>query len=372
MTPNNPFSVIGYLGPEYFCDREKETRKILSWIENDSNVTLIAPRRYGKTGLIRNVLHFLPEGYAGVYLDIYSTRNLAEFAKQFVTAVVGVVDTPMEKTMATVARFFKSCRPTVMPMENGLPKFSFDISSAEAEVSLREAFDYLKQRERRLVVAIDEFQQVLEYPETGTEALLRSLIQEVPWIRFVFAGSRQHLMSEMFASARHPFYNSTDILSLDVIVREKYRAFAEGFFRSAGKPFDSESFDFLYERFDGITWYVQRVLNRLWFQGEGVVSTAQVETVVAELVEERALTFRDLLDSQNDVARKLLPTIARIGVVSEPTSVEFLSTCALSASSVRSSLADLRARDLVYKTERGYCVYDRLFGLWLKTFPLPI
>lgn len=366
MTPNNPFSVVGYLGPEYFCDREKETRKILSWIENDSNVTLIAPRRYGKTGLIRNVLHYLPHDSVGTYIDIYSTRNLSEFVKQFVTAVVGVVDTPMEKVMATVARFFKSCRPTVVPQENGLPKFSFDISPSESEASLREAFDYLKHRERNLVIAIDEFQQILEYPETGTEALLRSFIQEVPWIRFVFAGSRQHLMSEMFASARHPFYNSTDILSLDVIACEKYAAFAEGFFRQAGKPFNRDSFVGLYEKFDGITWYVQRVLNRLWFMGDGVGSKTQVEDVIDELIEDRALTFRDLLDSQNEVARKLLPAIARAGIVAEPTSADFLATCALSASSVRSALVDLRARDLVYKNEKGYCVYDRLLGLWLK------
>ena len=367
MKPNNPFSIVGYQGPEYFCDREKETKKLLSWIESDSNVTLIAPRRYGKTGLIRNVMHFLPKDYVGIYIDIFSTKNLAEFTNLFVSAVVGAADTPLEKTLSTIARFFKSCRPTVVPQADGLPKFSFDIMPSEAESSIRDAFAYLRHHERRFVVAIDEFQQILEYPELGTEALLRSCIQDVPWVRFVFAGSRQHLMAEMFASAKHPFYNSTDILSLDVIDCEKYADFAEGFFREAGKPFDRNAFLALYSRFDGITWYVQRVLNRLWFAGEGLQSTTQVDAVVADLIEDRSLTFRDLLDSQNEVAKKLLPAIAKSGVVAEPNSAEFLSACALSGSSVRSSLADLRERDLVYKTDSGYVVYDRLLGEWLKT-----
>ena len=116
---------------------------------------------------------------------------------------------------------------------------------------------------------------------------------------------------------------------------------------------------------DGAT--VRRVLNRLWFVGEGLQSTAQVRAVVADLIEDRSLTFRDLLDSQNEVAKKLLPAIAKAGVVAEPNSAEFLSACALSGSSVRSSLADLRERDLVYKTDSGYVVYDRLLGEWLKT-----
>lgn len=55
MKPNNPFLVRGYAGPEFFCDRAAETASLVSSIENDRDVTLIAPRRYGKTGLVHNV-----------------------------------------------------------------------------------------------------------------------------------------------------------------------------------------------------------------------------------------------------------------------------------------------------------------------------
>ena len=127
MKQNNPFVIVGYNGPEYFCDRMKETAKLIAAIENDRNVTLIAPRRYGKTGLLHHVNRQMPKEYVGVYLDIFALKNLAEFAKAFASAVVGSLDTPVEKAMATVARFFKSCRPTVTPQEDGMPKFSFDV-----------------------------------------------------------------------------------------------------------------------------------------------------------------------------------------------------------------------------------------------------
>lgn len=365
MKLRNPFVLVGYRGADYFCDREQETRKLVSWLENGSNVTLMSPRRYGKTGLIHHVFQKLPTGFRSVYLDIYSTKSLADFTRAFASAVVGATDSPIEKTLAAVGRFFKSCRPTVSVQGDGLPKFSFDVVPSAAEATLREAFDYLKASGGNLVIAIDEFQQILAYPETGTEALLRSYVQEVPQVRFVFAGSRQHLMGEMFATAKHPFYNSTDILSLPVIACESYAAFAGAFFAAEGLPFSEAAFRALYDRFDGVTWYVQRVLNGLWTAGEGLSRVEQGEAVVADLVADRALVFRDLYESQSEVAQKLLPQIAAAHIVAEPTAQAFLSVCGLSASSVRSALADLCARELVYRSEAGYLVYERLFAEWL-------
>ena len=112
MKLKNPFLTAGYAGEEYFCDRVEETGKLLGAIENNRNVTLIAPRRYGKTGLVSNAFARLPEGVAGVYLDVYATRDLAGFTKALASAVFGALDTPVEKAVSVIGRFLKSCRPT--------------------------------------------------------------------------------------------------------------------------------------------------------------------------------------------------------------------------------------------------------------------
>ena len=367
MKLNNPFLVRGYYGPEYFCDRQKETGQLIDSIINEGDVTLIAPRRYGKTGLIHNAFRVLPPEYARVYLDIYSTRCLADFSKEFAVAVIGALETKLEKTAHTLVKFFRSCRPTIVPTEDGLPKFSFDVVPSAAEATLKETFDYLAKKKRRVVIAIDEFQQVLDYPEKGTEALLRSLMQKLPWVRFVFAGSRQHLMREMFLSPRHPFYQSTDMLSLRPINRDVYCRFAEGFFAAKRKPFSTDAFHSIYDRFDGVTWYVQMVLRKLWADGAGVPDVKAVDEAVADIVLTRSFEYVDLLKSRSEAEQALLSAVANDGPVAEPLAGDFISRHGLRATStVASALKHLQRDDLLYQTERGYVVYDRFFGVWLR------
>ena len=368
MNPKNPFVIRGYAGAEYFCDRQKETEKLISSLENDCDITLIAPRRFGKTGLIHHALARLPSDWTGIYLDIYAIKDLPSFTKAFAAAVLGALDTKVESAMKMAATFFKSCRPTMIPQSNGMPKFSFDVVPSNAEATLKEAFDYLASKDRRVVIAIDEFQQVAKFPETGTEALLRSYIQFVPHVRFIFAGSHKHMMEQMFAAPSRPFYQSTDFLSLHEIPLETYRAFAASFFKRAKYPFKSEAFDALYSRFEGITWYVQMVLNRVWRMGEGLEDVAIVDKAVESIIDDRADVYHDLLLSQNEGSQLMLLALAREGAVTSPTAGEFISRNGLKAASSASfALNDLRSRDLVYETDRGWTVYDRLFGLWMNT-----
>lgn len=369
MKPNNPFLVRGYAGPEWFCDRENETAKLVSAFENDRDVTLVAPRRYGKTGLIRNAFQCLDDQIPKIYIDVFQTRTLADFTALFASAVADAMDTKFERAVAAAASFFRSCRPSITVGPDGNPKISFDISPSRTEETLSEAFAYLAKRDKRAIIAIDEFQQVLDYPGQSAEALLRSQIQFVPHIRFVFAGSRQHLMREMFLSPKHPFYQSTDILSLKPIDKDIYYSFAARHFRAGAMKLEKSAFDSIYDRFDGVTWYLQMVLNRLWEGRRDVMGPEAVEPVISEIIESRSMEYHDLLLSQTSASQAVLRAMAAEKIVAEPTSGQFVAHCGLRATStVASAFKSLRDRDLAYHTPRGWIVYDRFFGEWLSRF----
>ena len=124
----------------------------------------------------------------------------------------------------------------------------------------------------------------------------------------------------------------------------------------------------MYRRFDGVTWYLQSVLNRIWGEGGALESAKDVDVAVESLVEDRALTFHDLLAAQTEVGRALMRAIASEGKVREMTAGEFIRRHSLTAaSSVRTALPGLEERDLVYRSSDGYMVYDYLFAEYLRS-----
>lgn len=75
----------------------------------------------------------------------------------------------------------------------GSPQVSLDFKPQQAENTLSEIFEYLKSSDRECFIALDEFQQVTEYPETGLEAAIRSYAQFCPNIHFIFSGCHQRV-----------------------------------------------------------------------------------------------------------------------------------------------------------------------------------
>lgn len=216
--PKNPFLIAGYHSPTYFCDREKETEKIISALTNDRNISLISPRRIGKTGLIHHVFYQLSKQDTSVrcfYFDIFPTQNLQNFVELFGKTIIGKLDTYSETMVKRDSSIFKSFRPSfTFDAVTGSPSVSLDIQTEKTETGLQEIFDYLKESGKRCYIAIDEFQQITEYPEKGVEALLRSYMQIMPNVKFIFAGSKKHLMDAMFSSVNRPFYQSTQKIDL--------------------------------------------------------------------------------------------------------------------------------------------------------------
>ena len=370
MKLNNPFVLTGYHGPEYFCDRVAETKKLCTAIRNESNITLLSPRRYGKTGLIWNSFNELSknEEFETIYLDIFGTQNLADFTKSFANAVLGRLDTPLERMSETAKRLIQSLRPTLSyDSATGSPSLSFDISPNQAERTLSEIFAYLANHNCRTVIAIDEFQQIRNYPEKGVEAILRSHIQFAK-TRFIFAGSKQHLMRDIFTSPQRPFYQSTLMLPLDTIPEDPYYTFAAGFFTQAGLSLDRSVFHALYSRFSGITWYVQAILWDLYASREAITQESQVENAIKERVMANEYDRQMILELLPDGARRLIKAVADERIVKSPQAGNFISKYGLrAASSVKTSLQMLLENEILYHDKDGYVVYDRFFAEYLRS-----
>ena len=366
----NPFVYQGYESPSYFCDRTEETENILSALRNGRNITLISPRKIGKTGLISHTFHRILEQESDViciYIDIFSTNNLQEFVEIISKAVISDALNREKSFMMKALDFFKGLRPTITPdLLTGMPTVSVNVVPVQVEYTLKSIFTHLESLNKRVYLAIDEFQQITEYPEKGTEALLRSYILFVHNVRFIFSGSKKHLMEEMFCSPKRPFYQSTQLMELNPLHEEIYYDFANKFFEGKKGNISKEAFHSLYQRFDGYTWYIQAVLHRLYEQEKLVDTESQVSDAILFQINTLSSHYQTLATLLSDNQFSLLKAIAQAGVVSQPQSMEFIQRYSLpSTSSVKSALEVLVEKDLVYRTSEGYIVYDRFMGLWL-------
>ena len=369
-TINNPFVVYGYKGAEYFCDREKETSKMMSTLHNERNITLVAPRRMGKTGLIHHVFHQMEQEYDDVrcfYLDIFATKNLEQMVQLMASEIIGKLDTVSQAALRKVQEFFSCWRPTLSIDElTGIPSFSLDLKPHEGRESLKRIFEYMKQSGKRCYVAIDEFQQILNYPEDGVEALIRSYIQFLPNVYFIFSGSQQHMMEEMFLSANRPFFQSSLVMSLPCIAEDKYLDFSNRLLASQNREIDEATFSYIYAQADSVTWYVQAILHGVYEHRNATISKSLVDDVIQEQIEEQAMAYQNYCAWLTENQQLLLLAVAKERLVSSPLSQQFILTHHLSAtSSVKTALKALVDKQLVGKTPKGYLVNDRFFAKWL-------
>lgn len=371
MNISNPFVIYGYVSPEYFCDRTEETSSVISALQNGRNLTLMSPRRMGKTGLIHNAFHHITEQNPDAmcfYMDIYATAALADFVKVFGETVLGKLDSVGQKTKGVLSSVLTHCRITYsndVLLGGGKVTLKFDKDDAPA--TLAQIFAYLGQSGKECFIAIDEFQQIAEYPEENVEALLRTYVQQYPMLHFIFSGSKSHMMSTMFDSPRRPFYRSTEKVHLGVIPEEAYCEFAARHLSKTMAVLPKDVFHDIYQQFGGHTWYMQYVLNKLYELSPAVVDKDAVTHCVRSIVESNIEDYQRLFRLLTSNQQQLLSAIACEGTVSAINASAFINKYGLKgSSSVNKALAFLLDNEFVYQYNDGYEVYDRFMALWLR------
>ena len=368
----NPFVLNGYIGKEYFCDREHEVQKLLEHISNGVNVTLVSPRRVGKTGLIEHLFHQkeVEENYYTFLIDIYATKTIEEMVAQMAKSILSTLKSRSEKALQSFSSIVQSLRPTMTFDNLGNPSWSIGVGEIQSpQNSLDEIFRYIENADKPCIVAIDEFQTISEYPDVKAEALLRTYVQHCHNAQFIFAGSKRTMIVEMFSKHSRPFYQSTTIMSVPKLDIEKYRSFAVSHFEKGGKGLSSDVVDEVYDMFEGVTWYLQRVMNKLYMltPTSETCDNHYIPNAIEDILDENQMAYEALLYQIPSRQKALLMAICAEGKASSITSTAFVRKHSLSSSSsVQSAIRGLLDKELVTSENGAYEVYDKFLAIWLN------
>jgi hypothetical protein len=371
----NPFSIKEYKGKNYFCDRETELEKILTNIKNGIDTTLVSPRRMGKTGLIYRLFEQINEtgDVETIYVDIYPARSLSDFVKLLAEAIL--LKFPERTSIGKqFIEFIKGFKPLIgYDAITGEPQIQISYQSdQEKEYTLQGLFRFLDVQDTKIVLAIDEFQQITDFPEKNIEALLRTYTQQLENIRFIFCGSRKSMMIDLFSNAKRPFYASTQYLVLDKIDLASYKAFITGKFTENDIRIEDDAVDYILSWTRQHTFYTQSVCNRIYSMDEKVVSIQLVKRACNELLKRSEAVFFQFRQLLTPGQWNFLIAVAKEGEVTQLTAQKFIASYEIgtpaNARRISRSLID---KELILETanKKGskYQVYDVFLSRWLES-----
>lgn len=371
----NPFVIKSYASKDLFCDREGELEVLIRNCTNGVDTTLVSQRRMGKSALIYRLFDEIEErkiALSAIYVDIYATRSLSDFIKFLSEAILSKF--PESTTLGSkFMTFVKSLRPMITyDSISGDPQVQILYQSEqEKERTLKGLLDFLDNQDKRILLAIDEFQQIREYPEKNIEELLRTYIQRLRNIQFLFCGSKKHLMTDIFANAKNPFYSSTQFLPLERISYAAYNQFIYRLFTECDRAIEPVATDYILEWTGRHTYYTQSLCNLIFSNGAKFVTLQEVKEACIQILQMNEtvyLQYRGLLTSgQWD----FLIAVAKEQFVSQITAKAFLSKYNIGtpANSKRIVTA-LVEKELIMEnvTKEGtfYTVYDQFLSRWLE------
>jgi hypothetical protein len=373
----NPFKFGSIVTGEDFADRRRELAELVRELKDGQHLFLLSPRRYGKTSLILVALESLRARRGLVaYVDTFRTTTPVQFLELMAQTVLRAAESRPERLLRLAMDLLGRLRPQVGADAVGRPTLSLDIgTSPRSLLALQEEVLALperiaQRRKRRLILAFDEFQEILRFPGAGLEKAMRSHFQQHRHVSYLFAGSRQAALQDMATRERSPFYKFGRVMSLGPIPPEEFAPFLSARFKRGGLAVSQEVLDGVLAAADDVPYNVQRLCHQLWHLRAGKatrLTERDIGEALAAILQQDAPYFSAAWERLSLHQRRVLQAIARAGG-RNVFAADFLASHRLgSHSSVQTSLRLLLKEQTVFRTNGEYRIADPFFREWIGT-----
>lgn len=363
ITDLNPFNFSKPASAEDLIDRERDLQLLVSLAEAGTNTRLTAPRRYGKTTLLKRVRSEAEKlGMTTVYINFFGLLSINEAADRIEDAYRRSLQGAVRNLAVGIIR---TLRPTIQ-----VPKAGVRLEPGhETEIGRRLSglLDLPVKLEgrtgKRTLVVFDEFQDIL-LTKPPLDGLIRSrLEQHETAASYIFAGSHPGMMRRLFGDRGRPFYGQARAVRLGPLPEDALAEYIGDRFARSGR----EVGDVLAPLLTTARGHPQRSMLLAHFLWDRTAASGMSDEIGwQEALWDVHLELRDELDAiwsgLADAERRVLAAIAR--GPGRSSRKEILDELGLARSTARDARDRLIEEGYLQGEGDGVEIVDPLLALW--------
>ncbi|MEX2588840.1 MAG: ATP-binding protein [Chitinophagales bacterium] len=374
MEENSPFKFGNIARRFAFVNREEEIERLLLSFRSSISVTLISPRRWGKSSLVAKAGEKLKKedkNFKVVYIDLFGISSREEFYGKFASEVIKSTENNIEGWMRTVKDFLGKISPKISFSPNQMDDFSigFDWSekiNPDDILSLPEKIAV--QKKIKILVCIDEFQNISEFNDhKNFQKKLRANWQQFDKTSFCLYGSKRNLMSEFFNKQSMPFYRFGELMFLEKIEEKHWLKFIVSAFKKTGKKIGKEKAMEIARLMENHPYYVQQLSHNIWVITANEVDDREFEKGLENMLYHNAILYQRIVEDLSAVQIQLLKAICKNEkhLYSKDTIKNYNLGTSANVNKAKKALEDKQVID----TFTGEIeLDDPAFALWFKRF----
>ena len=368
-----PFVYGKIVADNDFTDREEETRRLVANFLSQTNTAIISPRRWGKSSLVNKAIKSVSKSDRSILfvkINAFKCETPQDFYELFAKRTVEGISSSAEALLSNAKEFISRLLPKLSvsgPAGQYEMSFGVDLKNNPIDEDILDLPQQIaSKKKKKVVVCIDEFQQIGEFPGTDRfQKILRSHWQEQPDVAYILYGSKKHMMLNIFGEYGSPFYKFGDLMFLPKISGENWIAYIRDRFTQTGKSIPDAVAGYLAALVENHPYYVQQLAQYSWLRTDKVCSEEIVDASFQGMLDSLNLQFVNLMDSLTEKQRSFLCAVS--DGVGNLSAVETLSRYRLGTSgNIRILKSALKKRDLIEETGRRVEIQDPVFNRWIQ------
>lgn len=367
---NNPFYFGNEVYSDDFCNRVDELSELRRDIASGLNVLLYAPRRFGKTSLLKKLQNDLQhdKNTKVIFFDWFSVATVEEFIEKYFHAIASTFESKSDKVVKLFNELLQ-IRPNITMKISQANDISYGLSFTKKELEatfediVNLPYQYAKKTLTKVVVIFDEFQEIEQF---DIEKKLRTIIQTHSRdVSYIFSGSKKSILNSMFNDKNRAFYKSVKHNIIKEIKLDDWIVFANEKFAKTDKSITNKQIGRIFHITDGFPYYMQQLLYLVWDIAQKSVKDEDIIKALGLMYEREydlyAYIYSSLTPNQK-ITLKYIVEFDGTNLYSN----ENLAQTTLSASTLKSTLESLMKKDICDRLGDKYYLVDPFMRYWLK------